>query len=69
MDKYEPNQRRQDLRDPQREPQPREQMIRVDGRGQVLDMLRVADPQYREFLLRLLEKRDPALARSLRREL
>lgn len=53
----------------QAQPQEREQMIRIDGRGQVIDMLRAADPQYREFLLRLLEKRDPALARALRREI
>lgn len=46
-----------------------EEMIRVDGRGQVLEMLRVADPQFREILLRGIEKRDPKLARELRRDL
>lgn len=72
MDKYDSNQRREMNREPQRELQQqpaREQMIRVDGRGQVIDMLRAADPQYREYLLRLIEKRDPRLARELRREL
>jgi hypothetical protein len=47
----------------------KEKMIPVDGRAQVLDMLRVADPAFREQLLRQLERRDPALARALRREL
>jgi hypothetical protein len=47
----------------------REEMIRVDGRGQVLDMLRAADPAFREIILRGIEKRDPQLARELRRAL
>lgn len=47
----------------------KEEMIRVDGRGQVLDMLRVADPEFREILLRGIEKRDARLARELRRQL
>ena len=46
-----------------------EEMIRVDGRGQVLAMLRAADPEFREVLLRGIEKRDPRLARELRRDL
>ena len=50
-------------------PTRREEMIRVDGRGQVLDMLRAADPEFREILLRGIEKRDARLARELRREL
>ncbi|MBI3557033.1 MAG: hypothetical protein HY074_12280 [Deltaproteobacteria bacterium] len=50
-------------------PQKREEMIRVDGRGQVLEMLRAADPEFREVLLRGIEKRDAKLARELRREL
>lgn len=50
-------------------PSPQEEMIRVDGRGQVLDMLRAADPEFRELLLRGIEKRDAQLARELRREL
>jgi hypothetical protein len=48
---------------------PREKMIPVDGRGQVLEMLRVADPAFREKLLRQIERRDPQLARELRRDL
>lgn len=47
----------------------KEEMVRVDGRGQVLDMLRVADPEFREMILRGIEKRDARLARELRREL
>jgi hypothetical protein len=47
----------------------KEEMIRIDGREQVLDMLRAADPEFREVLLRGLEKRDARLARELRREL
>ena len=47
----------------------KEEMIRVDGRRQVLEMLRAADPAFREVLLRGIEKRDPYLARELRREL
>ena len=46
-----------------------ENMIRVDGRGQVLDMLRAADPEFREMLLRGIEKRDKELARELRAQL
>jgi hypothetical protein len=45
----------------------KEEMIRVDGRGQVLDMLRAADPEFREILLRGIEKRDARLAQELRR--
>jgi hypothetical protein len=45
------------------------EMIRVDGHAQVLEMLRAADPDFREVLLRGIEKRDAQLARQLRREL
>ncbi len=48
---------------------PKEKMIPVDGRGQILDMLRVADPAFREQILRQIERRDPQLARELRRDL
>ncbi len=44
----------------------KEEMIRVNGKQQVIDMLRSADPAYRETLLRGIEKRDPWLARELR---
>lgn len=43
--------------------------IPVDGFQQVLDMLRVADPAFRESLLRRLAARDARLARDLRADL
>ena len=49
-----------------RDPITNEEMIRVDGKAQVIDLLRTADPQFREVLLRGIEKKDPRLARELR---
>ena len=46
-----------------------EEKIRVDGFGQVLALLRVADPAFRESLLKRLAARDPELARNLIRNL
>jgi hypothetical protein len=46
-----------------------EQPIKVDGFKQVLEMLRVADPAFRESLLRRLAQRDRDLARNLRQDL
>ena len=43
--------------------------VAVNGFQQVLDMLRVADPIFREATLRRLEKADPRLAMNLRRQL
>lgn len=43
--------------------------LRVDGFAQVLEMLRVADPSFRESLLKRLADRDPSLAQSLRKDL
>lgn len=43
--------------------------VRIDGFKQVLDMLIVADPAFRESLLRRLAQRDPALVQNLRRHL
>jgi len=51
--------------DTQSEPQP----IPIDGFQQVLDMLRIADPAFRESLLRRLALKDQDLANSLRRDL
>lgn len=48
---------------------PGEEQIRVNGYAQVLEMLQIADPDFRESLLRRLAQRDPALARSLRQHL
>jgi hypothetical protein len=46
-----------------------EERIRVNGFGQVLEMLKIADPQFRESLLRRLGSKDPELARQLRQDL
>lgn len=46
-----------------------ENQIRVDGFKQVIDMLRVADPAFRESLLKRLAARDPELVRNLIRTL
>lgn len=46
-----------------------EQGMKVDGFEQVLEMLKIADPQFRESLLRRLAARDAQLAASLRRDL
>ena len=43
--------------------------VRVNGYAQVLDMLRIADPQFRDSILRRIALRDPVLARNLRAEL
>lgn len=43
-----------------------EEQIRVDGFGQVLSLLQVADAPFRDSLLRRLAARDPELARNLR---
>jgi hypothetical protein len=40
--------------------------IKVDGFEQVLAMLKMADPDFRESLLKRLEARDSKLAKSLR---
>jgi hypothetical protein len=43
-----------------------EPQLAVDGFQQILDMLRVADPVFRESLLRRLAARDRQLAADLR---
>jgi len=43
--------------------------VRVNGFQQVVDLLRTADPAFRESLLRRLAARDSRLARSLREQL
>lgn len=43
--------------------------IRVNGFEQVLAMLKAADPEFRESLLRRLAQRDKILVRNLRRNL
>ncbi|MGZ3699588.1 MAG: hypothetical protein ACXWP5_15695 [Bdellovibrionota bacterium] len=46
-----------------------EQRVQIDGFNQVLEMLKIADPEFRESLLRRLAARDKDLARNLRRDL
>lgn len=43
-----------------------EEPIKVDGFGQVIQLLQVADDAFRESLLKRLTARDPELARQLR---
>ena len=47
----------------------KEKMIPVNGKAQVLEILRTADAAFREKLLAQIERRDPALARELRARL
>ncbi len=46
-----------------------EQKIPVDGFQQVVEMLKVADPAFRDSLLKRLAVRDKSLAASLKRDL
>ncbi len=45
------------------------QLIPMNGFQQILDMLKIADPKFRESLLRRLALKDPKLVQSLRRDL
>ena len=49
--------------------QKKEKPIPVDGFGQVMEMLKIADPAFRESLLKRLAARDKELAYNLRRSL
>lgn len=46
---------------------PAEEGIRVNGFQQVLEILRYADPEFRESLLKRLGAKDPQLSQNLRR--
>lgn len=46
--------------------EPAEGQIRVDGFGQVIALLEVADPSFRESLLNRIAAKDPSLARQIR---
>jgi hypothetical protein len=46
-----------------------DQGIPVDGFLQVIEMLKVADPAFRESILSRLAARDPALAREIKKQL
>lgn len=53
-----------DFKDHEAEPK-----LSVNGFQQVLEMLKIADPAFRESLLKRLATRDSELARTLRRDL
>lgn len=46
-----------------------ENKVRINGFQQVLEMLRVADPAFRESLLRRMANTDPRMAKLLRAQL
>jgi hypothetical protein len=46
---------------------PEEQNIQINGLEQIIEMLRHADPTFRNSLLKRLQARDPGLARKLAR--
>ena len=47
----------------------KEQQIPIDGYGQIYEMLRIADPAFRESLLKRLAGKDKKLALQLQRDL
>ncbi len=49
--------------------QQQNQGIRVNGMQQVVDMLRAADPEFRESLLRRMAAQEPDLVKKIRRQL
>ena len=46
---------------------PVEAGVKIDGLQQVVEMLKYADPAFRESLLKRLGQRDPQLAHNLRK--
>ena len=46
---------------------PESEGIKIDGLQQVIELLKYADPVFRESLLKRLSHRDPALVKSLRK--
>ena len=44
-----------------------EEGLKINGLQQVVDLLKYADPAFRESLLKRLMQRDPKLAQSLRK--
>lgn len=47
-------------------PTPGEEKIKVDGFGQVIALLEVADASFRESLINRIAAKDPTLARQIR---
>lgn len=46
---------------------PADEGMKINGLQQVVDLLKFADPAFRESLLKRLMQRDPNLAQSLRK--
>ena len=46
---------------------PMEQGVKINGLEQVIEMLRYADPTFRDSLLKRLAQRDPQLAINLKK--
>jgi hypothetical protein len=61
--------KRLDIQEPLDSEKREQPMVRINGREQILDMLRTADADFRELILTRLAKRDSRLARELREEL
>lgn len=51
------------------DPVTKEAQIKVDGFGQVIALLEVADPSFRESLIKRIAAKDPHLARQIRTKL
>jgi hypothetical protein len=54
------------LRNPEEK---KEEGVKINGFGQVLEMLKVADPEFRISLLKRMYQADPRTARLLHKEL
>ena len=63
------NLRRSSAKEAPQSSEKKEENIRIDGFGQVIAMLQVADAAFRESLLRRLAQKDPELALKLKRQL
>jgi hypothetical protein len=50
---------------PQKTAGPAEEKVRIDGFGQVIALLKHADPEFRQSLLRRLTKQDPKMGAQL----
>jgi hypothetical protein len=61
------NREQQQQQNPIQSKGPLEEGVKINGLEQVIEMLRFADPAFRESLLKRLMARDPKLATSLRK--
>lgn len=60
------NTRQEAANSPAPEAAPGEAQIKVDGFGQVIALLEVADASFRESLINRIAAKDPSLARQIR---